>query len=188
MASFPTDQFDNLPDDLERVGAHRGPKVRGRGWIGLAWAVLATAVLMVVGLYVLSLLNDQITFKLPGQAASTPTPKPTVSHTPSVQPITDPTTTAMKRRHITITVLNGTAVAGLQNVAGTKLTKAHWTVGSRALASETTIKQTVVYYSTAKNEDVARGIQLALGAGTIRLSDAFQGAPITVVLGKDFKG
>lgn len=186
MASFPTDQFDNLPDDLERVGAHRGPKVRGRGWLGLAWAVLATAVLMVVGLYVLSLLNDQITFKLPGTAASTPTPKPTVSHTPSVQPITDPTT--IKARHITITVLNGTAVAGLQNVAATKLTKAHWAVGSRALASDNTIKQTVVYYSSAKNEDVARGIQLALGVGTVRLSDAFPGAPITVVLGSDFKG
>jgi hypothetical protein len=103
-----------------------------------------------------------------------------------VKPITDPTT--IKKRHITITILNGTAVVGLQNQAASKLVKAHWTVGSRALASETTIKQTVVYYSTAANEDVARGIQLALGTGTVRLSDAFQGAPITVVLGSDFKG
>ena len=186
MATFSTDQFDNLPDDLERVGAHRGPKVRGGGWIAFAWAVLATAVLMLVGLYVLSLLNDQFTFNLPGVAASTPTAKPTSTLTPTVQAITDPRT--ITKRHITITILNGTAVVGLENTAGTTLTKHHWTVGSRALASETTIKQTVVYYSSAKNEDVARGIQMALGVGTIRLSDAFKGAPITVVLGSDFKG
>ena len=45
MANFPTDQFDELPDNVDRVGAHRGPKVKGRGWIFLGWAVLATVVL-----------------------------------------------------------------------------------------------------------------------------------------------
>src|ERR1019366_5658749 len=54
MANFRTDQFDNLPENVDRVGAHRGPKVKGRGWIAFAWAVLATAVLVVGGLYVLS--------------------------------------------------------------------------------------------------------------------------------------
>jgi LytR cell envelope-related transcriptional attenuator len=186
MATFPTDQFDNLPDDLERVGAHRGPKVRGRGWIGFAWALLATGVLVVAGLFVLSQLDNQFTFRFPGATASTPTPKPTVSHTPSIQPITDPL--SIKSRKITVTVLNGTAVVGLQNQAGTRLAKAHWTVGSRALASVNTVKETVVYYSLAANQDVAEGVALALGTTAVRQSDVYQGAPITVVLGADFKG
>lgn len=188
MATFPTDQFDNLPDDLQRVGAHRGPKVRGRGWIAFAWAVLATGILMVVGLFLLSQLNDQIKFTLPGvgAAASTPSATPTPTKTPTVAAITDPT--KIKARKIVITVLNGTPTAGLQNQAGSKLKAAKWTVGSQALASATNIKQTVVYYSRAVNEDVARGVALALGVTTVRLSDAFPGAPITVVLGTDFKG
>lgn len=184
MASFPTDQFDDVPDDLQRVGAHRGPKVRGRGWIGFGWAVLATAVLFVGGLFVLSQLNNDIQF-FPS-AASTPTKTPTPTRTPTVAPITDPT--SIKSRHITITILNGTTTAGLQSQAASKLKAAKWTVGSQALASATDVKQTVVYYGLAKNEDVARGIALALGTSTVRLSDLFRGAPITVVLGSDFTG
>lgn len=184
MASFPSDQFDDLPDDLDRVGAHRGPKVRGRGWIGFGWAVLATAVLFVAGLFVLSQLNSDIQFPI-GAVQTTPSATPKPTQTPGVTPITDPT--AIKARHISITILNGTPTAGLQAKAAAKLKAAKWSVGSEALASESTIKQTVVYYALAKNEDVARGIALALGVGVARQSDIYQGAPITVVLGSDFK-
>jgi hypothetical protein len=187
MATFPRDQFDDHPEDLERVGAHRGPKVRGRGWIGFGWAVLATAILVVGGLYILSLLNDSIKFPTIGSAAATTsTPQPSVSTAPQIQPVTDPT--KIKSRHITITILNGTAIVGLEEQAYTKLKLKHWSIGSKALASVNTVKQTVVYYSSPANKDVAEGLQLALGTGTIQLSDAFKGAPITIVLGKDFAG
>jgi len=183
MATFPKDQFDELPDDLLRVGAHRGPKVKGAGWIGFAWAALATGVLVVVGLWAVSLVDDSISFDLPSiGAGSTPTPTPTPEET--VAPITDPST--IEDREITITILNGTATEGLQGDAATVLDEAGWTIASEASASENTIEETVVYYSDEANEDVAEGIVLALGVGEARLSDAFLGAPITVVVGSDF--
>ncbi|MCU1471762.1 MAG: hypothetical protein JWQ39_2911 [Glaciihabitans sp.] len=183
MATYPSDQFDDLPDDLERVGAHRGPKVKGRGWIGFGWAVLATVILTVAGLFVLQVLDGQINFTgtLP-QASNTPS----VSPTPQITPITDPTT--IKSRKITITVLNGTALVGLQSKAAATLKAAHWTVASTAPASTATFKKTVVYYSISTNKDVALGVAQALGFKTVQLTDAYQGSPITVVLGTDYKG
>jgi hypothetical protein len=188
MATFPTDRFDNLPDNLERIGAHRGPRIKGHRWVAFAWAALATGILVVVGLFVLSSVDASFKLTLPGGGGSTTSasPAPSVSPTPAVKPVTDPTTIAS--RNITITILNGTAVSDLDGKASTKLTNAKWTVGASGPSSATNIKQTVVYYSTSANKDVAEGIQLALGTGTIQLSDAYVGAPITVVVGSDFKG
>jgi hypothetical protein len=186
MANFRTDQFDNIPQNIDRVGAHRGPKVRGRGWIGFMWAVLATAVLIVGGLYVLSLENSSIKFF--GNVAAEPTDTPTSSPTPEITPITDPA--SIKKRHITVTVLNGTDINGTQQAVGKLLKGDGWKVTSEANASESTIKTTTVYYTDAVNKDVAEGIQLALGTGTIELTSTniFPGAPITVVIGSDYTG
>jgi hypothetical protein len=185
MANFPTDQFDNIPDDIDRVGAHRGPKARGRGWIVFAWALLATAVLVVGGLYVLSTFNDSIKFPLAG---TTPAPSvtPTSTPTPDVTPVTDPSTIAS--RNITITVLNGTDISGLQNQAAQKLTAKGWTVGTTANSTSTAIKTTTVYYSSESNLDVAEGVQAVLNAQNVVFSNAYPGAPITVVVGSDFSG
>jgi hypothetical protein len=181
MATYPSDQFDNLPDDLDRVGAHRGPKVRGRGWIAFGWAVLATVVLVIVGLFALQVIQGGGDDSAVGPSDSqSPTPTPTIS------PITDPTTIAS--RHITITVLNGTATAGLESKATTALKAQHWNVTSSAPASTSSFKDTVIYYSLAANKDVALGVAKALGFTTVSLTDAFPGAPITVVLGTDYKG
>jgi LytR cell envelope-related transcriptional attenuator len=183
MATYPSDQFDDLPDDLERVGAHRGPKVKGRGWIGFGWAVLATIILTVAGLFVLQVLDGQINFNgtLP-QASDTPSATPT----PQITPITDPTT--IKSRKITVTVLNGTSTVGLQSKAAATLKAAHWKVTSTAVAATSAFKKTVVYYSNSADQDVALGVAEALGYKTVQLTDAYQGAPITVVLGSDYTG
>ena len=109
---------------------------------------------------------------------------PTVTEEPTAEPVTDPATVA--DREITVTVLNGTAEEGLQGEASTVLEDAGWTVGSQATSSATDLTDTVIYYSDAVNEDVARGIALSLGVGTVNLSDAFVGAPVTVVVGTDF--
>jgi hypothetical protein len=184
MANFRTDQFDNLPDNVDRVGAHRGPKVRGRGWIVFAWAVLATAILVVGGLYVLSTLNPTIKFGLGTSAGSTPTP--TGTPTPVITPIEDPSTIAS--RNITVTVLNGTSIVGLQNKAADKLTAKGWKVDGTSNSTATNLKTSTVYYSSKADQDVAEGIQILLGAHDIQFSNAYPASPITVVVGSDFTG
>lgn len=184
MASFPKDQFDTMPEDLARVGAHRAPPRKGRGWVAFAWAALATGVLIFGGLFSISAILG-IDLGLPFlTAASTPTPTPTP--TPTMDPIApsklDPA------RGIKITILNGTAQAGLQNTVSTELTTDGWVVDTATQASQNNVDYTTVYYSDPKNEDVARGVVVSLGVGTIQLvpADTFPGAPITVVLGGDY--
>jgi len=184
MATFPKDQFDIAPD-LDRVGAHRAPKKKGGGWIAFAWAALATGVLVVGGLYGLSLINKDVAFEVPGFSGSDPVETPAASQTPEVPPILDPTTID-PARGITITVLNGTATAGLQDTAGDALDAASWPVVSRTQSSATDIEKTVVYFRDAADEDVARGLVVALGVGEVLQSDTFLGSPITVVLGTDY--
>jgi hypothetical protein len=186
MANFRTDQFDNLPENVDRIGAHRGPKVKGRGWITFAWAILATAVLVVGGLYVLSIFNNSIKFSLGATASSSPTP--TGTPTPVITPVEDPTAPDVVARKITITVLNGTDIVGLQTKAGAKLTAKGWNVTATANSTATNIKTSTVYYSSAADEDVAEGIQILLGAHDIQFSNAYLATPITVVVGKDFTG
>lgn len=186
MASYPPDQFDQLPPDLVRVGAHRAPQKGGRGWIGFAWAVLATGLLVLVGLFGLKTFLG-IDIDLPiFEAATTPTPTPTP--TPTATPLTDPSTID-PARGIKITVLNGTATVGIEDTVEASLTAAGWPIDSAALASEKTIEETIVYYSDSLNEDVARGLVGALGVGKIRLvsADAFPASPLTIVLGSDYQ-
>lgn len=186
MATFPKDQFDNLPEDLTRQGAHRAPKKRGGGWIGFLAAIVAAAVLTTGGLYGVSLVNESIEFTIPGLGGGEEeVATPTVSSTPEVPPILDPTQIDKKRK-ITITVLNGTATAGLETVAGKSLTKGKWPVTSTLSADATDIAKTFVYYKNPEDEDVARGLVIALGIGEVRESDAFPGAPITIVVGQDY--
>jgi hypothetical protein len=184
MANFRTDQFDNLPENVDRVGAHRGPKVKGRGWITFAWAVLATAVLVVGGLYVLSIFNSSIKFGLGGTSAASATP--TGTPVPVITPIEDPKT--ITARNITVTVLNGTDIVGLQAKAAAKLSAKGWNVIATANSTATNLKTTTIYYSSAANEDVAEGIQGLLDAQDIQFSSAFPGSSITVVVGSDFSG
>ncbi len=186
MATFPPDQFDELPQDVLRVGAHRGPPMKGRGWIAFAWAALATGVLVIGGLYGLSRIDAAYNFELPfaGEPVGPveePTPEPTIA----IEPVTDPTT--IVDREIVITVLNGTRFPGREQSAATILSDGQWSVGLTAEASVNTIEESVVYYQFAEDEDVALGIALALGIEATRLSDAFPGAKITVVIGSDFE-
>jgi hypothetical protein len=185
MASFPKDRFDTLPDDIERIGAHRGPKRRGRGWIGFAWALLATGVLVFGGLFALSqYLDDDLgipLFATPEEPVATPEPIETV------EPLTDPATIDPERA-LSIDVLNGTAESGLQSGVVSELAAAGWPMGSAAPASARDVEDTYVYYSNPDDEDVASGLVSALGVGEIRLveADVFPAAKLTIVLGSDY--
>lgn len=180
MANFPSDRFDEVPADLKRVGAHRAPKKKGRGWIGFAWAVLATVLLTAGGLGYLAAVDSSINFDF-FPAASTAPPEPTVI--PTAEPTLDP--------EIPLTILNGTPTVGLSNVVGDALVAQGWNgategIGSRANASTSDVEETIVYYADASLEGAARGIILALGVGDVRLSPDFPGSQITVVIGLDY--
>ena len=181
MAAPTQDRFDRITDVPGRVGAHRGPKRRGRGWITFAWALLATGALVFGGLVVLSRWLD-VDFGL--SVFSQPTATPTPVETTAEPIITDPTTIDPARA-ITVIVLNGTPVAGLQTTVGDALLAAGWPITSRANSSDRAIEETVVYYSNPANADIARGLVAALGVGEIREVDPeqFPGAAITIVLG-----
>jgi LytR cell envelope-related transcriptional attenuator len=185
MAKYPKDQFDDVPADVARVGAHRGPPRRGRGWVTFAWAMLAIGVLVVGGLYGLSRIGAVGDLGLPFIGSpDEPSASPSVAQT--ADPLIDPSTIDPARQ-ITLTILNGTTTPNLQNVAGDALAAAGWPVGTRASASTTDEPTTIVYYSNPLDEDVARGVVIALGVGDIRESDSFLGAPINVVLGNDYQ-
>lgn len=185
MASFPQDEFDVIPADLTRVGAHRAPRRRGRGWILFAWAALATGVLVVGGLYGLSRVDPNISFELPSfGGGEDPVAQPSPS-TSTVPPVTDPTTVD-PALGLSISVFNGSSVDGLQNVAGDAILAAGWPDPARANSTARDETETVVYYSSAAFEGIARGMVALLGVGTVQLSDAFPGAPVTIVVGEDY--
>src|SRR4051812_41549642 len=184
MATFPKDQFDDLPADLQRVGAHRGPRARGAGLIVFAWALVATLVIVIGALYFLSRSDPSLQlnpFAAP-TAASTPTAKPTQITVPA----TDANAPDVKKRKITVTVLNGTSTDDLQSKAATAIKKAHWKVVTTAVSSSTSVKITTVYYADAANKDVALGIAQSLGFNTVVQSSLYQGSKITVVVGADY--
>src|SRR6478609_4233192 len=133
MASFPRDQFDDVPHDVDRVGAHRAPRKRGRGWIAFGWATLATAVLVVAGLFALSLFDPKFALPLFPSESETPTETPTI--VPTAEPVTDPATLDPAfLQTVTISVLNGTPTPGLSNAAADQIAAAGWPNPARAAA------------------------------------------------------
>jgi len=187
MASTPRDRFDDLPDDLVRVGAHRAPAKRGRGWINVAWALLATAVLVVGGLYALSRVNPDISFELPDLGGGTENPGETPTPDPGVEPITDPALVDPALA-LSISVLNASPTDRQQDAVVLQLTNAGWPNLSGANASARDQEVTYIYYNGSSYEAIALGLAQTLGTdpANIRNSDAYLGAPVTVVLGADY--
>ncbi len=180
---FPRDRFDEIPADIERVGAHRAPRPRGRGWIAFGWAALATVILVGAGVFGLSLVNGAITFtgKTPtGSASTTPTPTPTP--TPTVVPTVDPS--------LTVNVLNGTSTSGLGGKVGEVLTAAGWKVGAVANADMNTLTETIAYYADPTKEGAALGVAQSLPGAKIQNTQDFadSGADLTVVIGSNYTG
>lgn len=192
MASTPRDRFDDIPDDLVRVGAHRVPAKRGRGWISFAWAALATGVLIVGGLYGLSRVNPAISFELPvigGEAAG---PGTSATPEPEVEAVTDPTLVD-PALNLSISVLNGSPTDGQQNAAVAQLTQAGWGAPtfpavSGAVAGARDTELSGIYYNGAEYEGIALGLAELLGIdpANIRNSDFYLGAPVTILLGADY--
>ncbi len=183
MSRHPEDSFDRLPAHPERVGAHRGPKPRGRGWIVFAWAALATVLLVGGGVTYLAVINNNIQFTdafgdASSSASSAPAETPTP--TPTITPVTDGA--------LSVTVLNGTDNVGLAGRVGDEAAAAGWSIGTMANASQTDFPTTTVYYPDAADEAAALGLAQLLGNVPIELSTSFPGADLTAVLGTDYAG
>jgi hypothetical protein len=187
MASTPRDRFDDLPDDLVRVGAHRAPAKRGRGWINFAWAALATGVLIIGGLYGLSRVNPAISFELPDLGGGVAEPGTSSTPQPEVTPITDPALID-PALELTISVLNATPTTDLEDAAADQIGLAGWPKPAAAVATERDLESTIIYYNGAQYEAIALGLAQQLGtdpANTVN-SDAYLGAWVTIVLGADY--
>lgn len=178
---YPRDRFDEIPDDLKRVGAHRAPRPRGRGWMIVGWAALATVVLVGAGIFGLSVINGNISFHgTPGSAtrSQTPTPTPTPTIVPTVNPA------------LQVNVLNGTSTEGLAQNVGDKLKAAGWKIAALANADRDDLATTIVYYGNPANQAAALAVAQSLPGATIQQSNAFDdtGADITVVIGANYTG
>lgn len=180
---FPQDRFDSLPEELDRVGAHRAPARRGRGWIAFAWAALATGLLVAGGVVGLSVFTNSLSFELPFADAAPSTSAPAEEPVETAAPVLDPA--------IPITVLNGTTTTGLANTVGDLLEAEGWGgaaigIGTRTTAAAQDVANTAVFYSDPVNEGAARALVESLGVGEIRLGDDYPNSPMTVLLGADY--
>jgi hypothetical protein len=180
MPTYPRDRFDDIPSDLQRVGAHRSPRPRGRGWVTFAWAALITGIFVGVGVIGMSVINDRVSFNNVFDFGADPTQATTPP--PTVVPVVDPA--------VDVIVLNGTATDGLATQVGDLLVSKGWTVSSRSNASDDTITTTTIYYADPAQEAAALGLAQSLGNAQIKLSTQFaipDTVRIAVVLGSDYK-
>jgi hypothetical protein len=180
------DRFDAIPDDQHTVGAHRGPRRRGRGWVVFAWAALATGALVVVGLFAMSRIAPTFSLGLFPTSTESATAQPGTTQK-AVTPITDPKQLPAGL-DASITILNGTKADNADEKLGQKLTGEGWKVSGTANASTRDVATTSVYYNSGDLEGAALGLVKELGAGTASFSDANPGSPITIVIGADYKG
>jgi len=124
-----------------------------------------------------------------GLDLGTPPPvgQPSAEPEPEVTPVTDPTTVqlpegftitgAQRRRH------RRPRPVERRRAHGGRLAR-----GSRHERGRDDIETTTVYYSNPADEGIALGMVELLGLGAIELSDAFPGAPVTIVVGADAAG
>lgn len=199
---FPRDRFDDVTDG-PRVGAHRGPQRRGRGWIVFAWAALATGVLVGIGVLALGLATGGDSFDSTSGTTTTSSPTASASGRPSSSPSSSSSSsssagtgsssgataaTPAQQGTTTVVVLNGTNTTGLAGRASTALSGAGWRITSTGDAGTTGTTQTFVYYRSAASAAVAQGIAKSLGTTAVQQSAAFPNADVSVVLGADYTG
>lgn len=183
MTDFPPDRFDDVPEHLGRVGAHRAPGTGRRRWAIVGWSALATGAIVLAGVFGLGLVDETLIVQDPTTDAESEAP---IDDGPEpVTPVTDPSTIELDET-FTITVLDGTGSGTRGPLAESTLESLEWPVGTVTAAAQTDVETTRVYYSDPALEGVALGMTVLLDVGVVELSDAFPGAPITIVLGADY--
>lgn len=165
------DRFDAVPVDLARVGAHRTPKRRGRGFVTFAWAALATGLLVGAGVLGLGAIERGVTGGtggVTGSAAAVTSAAPAATVDPDAS----------------VLVLNGTTTDGLAAAAKKQAGADGWKSVSTATASENDVKASTVYYPKSSQQGAALGLAKTLGITRTAQTDQYD--RITVVLGSDW--
>jgi hypothetical protein len=171
------DRFDNLPEGLSRVGAHRAPRSARSGLIGFAWAALSTFVLVASGVVAMVFVTGTITLDglLPVTSST-----PAVTTVKTAKPTIDPT--------VMVSVINASGVDGAATRVADQLAADGVLIGTKSNATEI-VEKTMVYYGDPAVEGAARGIARALGGGAdVERTSAFAGtqAKISVIVGSSY--
>ena len=171
------DRFDNLPEGLSRVGAHRAPRSARSGLIGFAWAALSTFVLVASGVVAMVFVTGTITLDglLPVTSST-----PAVTTVKTAKPTIDPT--------VMVSVINASGVDGAATRVADQLAADGVLIGTKSNATEV-VEKTMVYFGDPAVEGAARGIARALGGGAdVERTSAFAGtqAKISVIVGSSY--
>lgn len=160
--SYPRDRFDDLPEDVGRVGAHRAEQPRMRAGIVLFWAALATVILIAAGIFG--------TFVVSGRIVLFPEPTPTPTPTESVAAIVDPS--------YSVLILNATPETGLATRMKDEVVAAGWAPDTvlAGQAGATDFLETTVYYAFPADLPAALGLADVIGGARVAQSDIYQPA------------
>lgn len=181
VAKKPQDRFDDKSAYAGRAGAHRQPISRRPWWVTILISLGVTAGLILAAMAGTAVLDARnlkpIDISVLGITAA---PAPVITGV-------DPTLlTEEELQQITITVLNGTTSATLDEDVAAILTTQGWPNISTADAADSTIKISVVAYGADKNLSLATSVADSLGIAAVKQSDNYPGASVTVLVGKDF--
>lgn len=159
-SEFPRDRFDDLPEDVGRVGAHRAEQPHMRGGVVFFWAALATVILIAVGIFA--------TFVASGRIVLFPEPAPEPTPTVSVDPVVDTS--------YSVLILNATPEDGLATQVKDQLIAAGW-VPDTVLAGQAgadDFPETTVYYATDADLAAALGLAETIGGAAVEQSETYQ--------------
>ncbi|WP_141932055.1 LytR C-terminal domain-containing protein [Microbacterium sp. SLBN-146] len=159
-STFPRDRFDDIPAEVGRVGAHRTENPRMRGGVVFLWAAIATIILVAVGIFGTLLVSGRIELF--------PTPAPTVTPPPVVEPVVDTT--------YDVLILNATPESGLATQTKDAVVAAGW-AADRVQAGDAgsdDFPTTTVFYVSAEDEAAALGLAEVIGGAEVEQSDAYQ--------------
>ncbi|WGD36996.1 LytR C-terminal domain-containing protein [Lysinibacter sp. HNR] len=175
--SYLADPFDN-PNMGKRVGAHRAAPRRAARWIYFLWAAIAVVVLTVVGIIFLVIGPGNVS--LP--RTSGPAAVSTASPEPSVQARTEESTT--------IAILDGSGNSALvSQVSSFIATNKLGTVVFEGQSAENDIAQSAIFYSSERDEGLAKGLADELGGLQYYLSEEEESldTQLVVRLGTQFE-
>lgn len=158
--SYPRDRFDDLPEDVGRVGAHRAEQPRMRGGVVFFWAALATVILIALGIFA--------TFVVSGRIVLFPEPTPTPTPTATVTPVVDTS--------YSVLILNATPETGLATRMKDEVVAAGWPADTvlAGQAGATDFPETTIYYASPADLPAALGLAEVIGGARVEESTVYQ--------------
>ncbi len=180
--TFETDRFDELPADLDRVGAHRAENPRLRLGVLAFWSAVSVLVLVAAGIFGTLAVTGRIAAFAPSEIEQPEAPAEEVA------PVVDTS--------YPVLVLNATAQRGLAGEMRDAVVAAGWSADAvtDGDAGSQDFPTTTVYYPSAEHEAAARGLADVIGGAAVAVSDQYPGVAgadgsptpqLTIVIGAD---